>query len=515
MEIRMSRDNKRLLVLCISFTFLFGLLAHAFIFFNPSLSHDSLLIDQRWDNDKQISLGRFLQPIYRMLRGPITATWLIGFLSLIYLSLAVFLIVKLLRIRSVPGILVSCGILVTNTTLTFSYATYSPWADVYTLSLLLAVLALYICYRFKYGFIFGILLVGSSLALYQSYVSVAVVLAMLYAIKNILDGVDYKKLSFDILKPVGMVAGGGASYYIGLRVVLAVTGLSLSASSNGLNGLGDYSGISVKALLKNIYKTYRDELLINAKPLTVFCIGLIAVAAAFCLVKIIIEKKIPVVRIVMLCAIVFLLPLGSNIAYFLSKDFYHSLMAYATFFIYILAIMVCEQYLQGLPGKDDDRHTWKEKILPIPPRVAAAFVGILVFCNIVFSNGVYTKKYLQEQITLSTMTRVVDRIEQTDGYIPNETPIVFAGQLKFSILESDIPGFEKYKGIGVGNKFSVTYDDTYKEYFAYFMGYSETDVSQEKQDQILEDAEVEKMPAFPQADCCKMVDGYIVVKLSE
>lgn len=40
----------------------------------------------------------------------------------------------------------------------------------------------------------------------------------------------------------------------------------------------------------------------------------------------------------------------------------------------------------------------------------------------IYANQMYLKKDLEYDATLSVMTRVVDRIEQVEGYIPGETP---------------------------------------------------------------------------------------------
>lgn len=164
-----DNDNKKLLINCLFFTFLFGLLAYAFIFFNPSFSHDSLAITQEFDDRWQISLGRFMQPIYRMIRGYVTAPWLLGFLSLIFIAFAVYFIIKIFEIQNKYSLIIICGLLATNTTLTFLYATFAPWGDVHALAFLLSVCSVYFWLKYKYGFLLGAILLGISLALYQNY----------------------------------------------------------------------------------------------------------------------------------------------------------------------------------------------------------------------------------------------------------------------------------------------------------------------------------------------------------
>ena len=49
---------------CLLWTFVFGLLAHGFAYFNANFSHDALYQLTADDDLWQVSLGRFLQPVW-------------------------------------------------------------------------------------------------------------------------------------------------------------------------------------------------------------------------------------------------------------------------------------------------------------------------------------------------------------------------------------------------------------------------------------------------------------------
>ena len=71
---RMSNSHKSVyLCVCLCAVTVFYLICHLFILMNPSYSHDALLVVSETDNAHQIALGRFLQPIYRAIRGNVTA----------------------------------------------------------------------------------------------------------------------------------------------------------------------------------------------------------------------------------------------------------------------------------------------------------------------------------------------------------------------------------------------------------------------------------------------------------
>ena len=87
------------LAFCLFWVFLSGLIAHGFAYFNAAFSHDGLYQLSGTDDLFQVSLGRFLQPVWRFVRGGISAPWLTGALSLLFIALAAHLVIHLLRLR--------------------------------------------------------------------------------------------------------------------------------------------------------------------------------------------------------------------------------------------------------------------------------------------------------------------------------------------------------------------------------------------------------------------------------
>ena len=146
MELR-SQKRWNGLAFCLFWVFVSGLVAHGYAYFNASFSHDALFQLSADDHLWQLSLGRFLQPVVRAIRGQISSPWLLGALSLLYIALAAWLIVSLLELRSPLWRALTCAVLTVNTTVTLLNATYLPWVDMFMLSMLLAVAAVYLFER--------------------------------------------------------------------------------------------------------------------------------------------------------------------------------------------------------------------------------------------------------------------------------------------------------------------------------------------------------------------------------
>ena len=155
-HLRITGERQRLLA-SFAAVFLFGLLAHGYAFTNFTVSHDSLNEmflsgDIRYAAgsvaDWKISLGRFLYPAYRTVFSSGAGTpWLSGVLSLVWVSLAVYLVSRLFSVDNALLLAVIGALFVTNVSYSALAATYIYDLDGDMLAMLLAVCAAYLLLR--------------------------------------------------------------------------------------------------------------------------------------------------------------------------------------------------------------------------------------------------------------------------------------------------------------------------------------------------------------------------------
>ena len=501
----------------VGLTFLFGLCAHAYRFFNLDFSHDSLMVFQD-DAAVQIGLGRFLQPLYRMVRGDLGAPFLLCLLSLVWLALANCVVISILELRSPGHIALLCGILSTNAVLTFSFATYLPWVDVYTLAYLLAALAVRLAVRRPLGFAAAWVPMTLSLALYQSYLNVAVILLMIVFVKHVLDGLETKELLIRAARYLGALLGGLAVYYIVLRIVLAATGIAMLDGTNGLAQLGNYDLGGLLGLVIDTVKypvrymlrpeTYHPRIAAGIN-LAVFLLSFAALVWAAAARKL---KKIPLLLLV-LCVLA--MPFGIDTVYFVSIGNQHSLMIFSFFFFYAFAVVLWE-YCGGLPPvrfaeKLPAAANGVKKILPV---LCGGLLSALILFNVVFANQVYLKKALEYDATISYLTKVTYSMEQTDGYMPGETPVLFLGDPQGSSLFVSRRGFEDLNGVGLHREFAATYSGTFFCLFNDVLSYRINWMDMDGAGAYADLPEVQAMPAYPARGSCRIVDGVLIVKFS-
>ena len=499
-------------------TFLFGLCAHAYRFFNLNFSHDSMLIYESSGITSQINLGRFAQPLYWELRGDLTAPFLLCLLALVWLASANYIVVSLLELRSFKHIALLCGILSTNAVLTFSFATYLPWTDVYMLAYLLAALAAWLAVRFSFGFAAAWIPMTLSLALYQSYLNVAVILLMIVFVKHILDGFETKELLIRIARYLGTLLGGLVVYYLVLQLVLAATGIALLDSNNGLAQVGNYNLSGLWRLMIDTAK-YPIRYMLHPEtyhPMIAAGINVVIFLTALAaLVRTVTVSRLKKVPLLLLVLCVLAMPFGINAVYFVSIGNQHSLMIFSFFFFYAFAVMLWERGGElppvRLAEKLPDVVKRAKKLLPT---LCCGLFSALILFNVVFSNQVYLKKALEYDATIFFLTKVTYSMEQTDGYVPGETPVRFIGTPRESSLFAPRRGFENLSGVGLNQAFSTTYSRTYMHFFDAVLSYRINWKGVVSSGSYAELPEVQAMPVYPAKGSCRIVDGVMIVKFS-
>ena len=516
--INATADALRLFRNCVIFTLVFGLAAHAYCFFNLTLSHDALFSLYRQDMAGQIQLGRFMHIPYQMVRGDITAPALIGFLSLVFLSCASYLTVRLLDIRSTPLVALACGVLATNVALTLTNASYLHESDMYMLALLLACGAVWCCRRWKHGWLAGALLAALSLGFYQAYFSVALMLFIMVAIGRVLDGASPKQVLLEIVPMFGTVVLGFALYLVAVFATTSLSGIGFSSGYNGLEGAGDFSDSSIPALVAKTW-LYPLRFLWTPEGLHPRFMGVLNVVLSLAVLVMLVwlmrKKRVSAGGIVIVVVLLALMPFAANYVYFISKGIVHTLMVFAFFYWYIFSLQLaqCAVSVSRVGDAGNIGSVGVAKVLPIVTTCIVSLVcACLVVFGIVFANQAYFKKQLQFEATELTVNRVLDRVEQLDGYEPGKTPVWLAGSFHDSPLLAERAGFEGVQGTGFYWQSAITYDEAC--YFSEILGYPINLLNDAQAAAVVDMAAVERMGVFPATNSAAMVGDVAVVRLS-
>ena len=499
---RLDMKKLKWIFLCV---FCFGLVAHGYCYFNANFSHDILWDLYEESPDSMVGMGRYLRPVYRLLRGNFTLPAFNGFLQLVFLSLSAYLITELLGIRKKGLILLTCGVLVTNSTVALMNASFLHDSDAYAFALLMAMLGVWTAVNQKRGILISIGFFFVSLGIYQAYINSAIYLFLMLALLELLEGEPVKKVYGKGLCRMLAIAAAMVLYYIGHLLVLKITGIPENSSYNTITGV--VSG-GVGDILSRVYRLLYGEMVwfffpsSYRRPLVVVVNLLLLALAGFILISLGRQGKLKRESWLGLLGVLALIPFGMNAVTLLS-NVCHSVTIYSFFLSYVLVFALAERYLQ-LPSQPRK----------VPKAAVFCLTGLLLFDNCLYSNTAYLKKQLEADATLSVFTRVLERMERTEGYVTRETPVAIIGSLSDSPLSKDREGFPR-NGLGLVANYSTTYLSNHQKYIGYYLGYPAVFADSLLQWNLEHDQRVLDMPLFPEKGSIQMIDGTMVVKFSQ
>ncbi len=116
---------------------------------------------------------------------------------------------------------------------------------------------------------------------------------------------------------------------------------------------------------------------------------------------------------------------------------------------------------------------------------------------------------MEDRAALSTATRMIGDIENTEGYVAGKTPVVLYGVLG----ESEHTRSVIYlKDIEIHGNYNIpfNYDYSYPFYLSYYLA-ADINLSTEPVDPAI----VESMPTYPEKGSIQLAGDVLVVKLSD
>ena len=511
------KRNQKTIYICLIATFVWGLLTHSYIFLHSSFSHDSLkeFNAEVFGNDWKIQLGRVFVPIYRFFfRDAITLPWLIGVLSLLYISLAVFLTVTLFNIRSCVLMVLISGIFTANITVIATAATYIHDLDCNMLALALAVISVYLWKKHDKGFLYGMIPLCLSIGLYQSYISVAITLIIIYLVMRLLDGEEFGIVFKNGIKSICMIVGAGVLFFVSMKMICYITGISLKTGN--YNSIDTVFSMSIPtiihtAIIGYIRTCYKILTVTSTYPKTIIFVVhaiIIAIQGVIVLCRIF-QKDIKIKEKILTLILIALLPISMNIIYPLTGGISHELMEYGLWLVYLFVLLIAWWAVEHFG-------TLKPSLKFFQRLVSVCLVLVVLWGNVQTANTAYLKKDLEQKANLSLFTRVVYQMENCDGYVTGETPVVFVG--KPDALLDTIPGFEQiHKMTGCWHSFVLNSNarERYQAYFDYILLNPAIMADGETWSQMQDNDEVVNMPCYPAMGSVAIVDGVLVVKMGE
>lgn len=492
------------------------LITHGFCFANLMYSHDSLKFYDTGGLNK-VGVGRWLYPFIAQ-RRLMATPWLIGLLSILYVSLAVVLVTKLFKFTKIQGLCVAL-LFGTNITLTSLFCTYMHDADADCLAILFACLAVYGFKNFPriVNIVVPIISLVLCLALYQAYISVAVGLFVILLIQE----VSYVSAWKGILSVIFL---GVKELLILIFATICYIPLMYAASiyyefplyTESYNGAGKLSSLELNDILASIpkaYKYFRNVFLnineYNTVSMTRINWIMIMILVISVILYIIVKKKF-LGSLVILIPCVLIMPLALSAICLVSFGVMHYLMIFAFCLIYLLPLVVLSS-TEEITTKNEHYNIILLK--KITGMVSVLLIMAVGFNNIIYANGAYVHKKLVYDNTAFHAQTIWKDINSIDGYIEGETPVVFMGSFTGSKAAYDSSVGKRYMGVLTGvNSSAITSEPSARNFYYAILG-RELDIVFDDVE-IMENDEYTDMPIYPSNGYCRMIGDKVVVKMA-
>lgn len=503
------KQNRNYLFWAFVSTFIFGLVAHAYGVFNYTLAFDGLshfYYGEFFDgiNLWKIQIGRWFVPIYKAVFNiNITVPWVQFVIATIWVTISVFLIVKIFNLKSRLSVLIISGFLITNIAVTAQTATFLFELDANLFAMMLTVISVFLWSKYNklQAYIVSVVLLTISLGIYQSYLSVSITLVIVYSILSLLNNEKVHKVIINGMKYIGVIIVSIILYLLMVFIMTKVYHTEYISNYNTINtGIFGISSLfqSSRAFLFCVQSIFQPLTFSNKWVLSVvsFAACLIAIIFSVVFAK---HKQLKIGNILLILFLIILMPLGMNFTFVLMGGWVHSLMVYAFSLFWVFIIILLEKTSKGGNLKRALR------------LISVGLLFVLIGNNIFFANGLYVEKKLQEDATLAQMTNVVNDIRHFEGYDSDKHELILVGQ---SVSYNDTKPFEKLNDV-FGFARTIEWDTNTDGYFKYVLHFPIKVASGEEFQEIRADSRIKEMPSYPNEGYIMQTDKYLVVKLSD
>ncbi len=480
---------------CAVSAFAAGLAAYLFVFTNKLLNLDE--IAGLFGKGESISSGRWALALTSYVFPDVSMPWINGMLSLLLLTAAACLTVRIFEIKSTLWQVLLGALLVVfpSQIVTFSYMfTCAPYA----LAVLLAVGSVYVlvCREGRWRYAASCAMLALSLGIYQAYLSVAASWCVVYLLKRTLDG------EWDVRRIVRCGVTCAAYLALSLAAYFVINKIVMLAAHTQYNSYADASfqtdiksmlfglRVAYTAFLGYFYRGYYHLVASGASKLMHYlCLAVVCAELVLWFIK----DRPQRARAVLAAMLLALLPLGVNCLYVISAQ-RHTLMLYSFTAVYILAAVAAESLMarRHAPARD----------------VLALALAVIVGCNVLYANRLYLKMKLEYENAYAFYSGLTARVKAAPGY-GEGTMVLLTGDAHELLHAADEIDTSDLVGImeGLINVYSRS------DFLTYYAGFDPPTFDWAQWDAYGAAAEIDDMPIYPYDGSVKCIGDFVVVKL--
>lgn len=493
-----------------------GLVVHGFALMNVLHNYDDILQHPK-GYGAGIESGRWLLHILgdflqNVLELGCNLSVVNGVLYIFLIAVSAGFVVKLLEIRSKvrAGLIGALMVSFPTVTATMVFRFTAPY---YGLSLLLAVVAVWVASKCKWGIVLSAVCIGASMGLYQAYVPVAIALFLLVLMKEALkEQAQLKDLILRGVYSCGCIILGVGIYFLCQKLALNYYPYLQNRILNEYQGIDTMGQIPLNLLPWLIKKAWLSGALfplqnycdlVEARALKIAWLLLLAVTAVFVCILVYERRKQPLNCAFFVLMLLFF-PLAVNFVVVMAPEgIIYTIMVYGFVLMGCLPLMLAEYLPQSA----------KQDLLT---RSAAILAAVVIFYNGYHANMNYTRLYYANEQVKNYFTGMTAQIRMTEGYTPDKAWAVVGDRIEdpnMWDIWNVVPVYGGFAGNNARALMNVSY--SVRMWFDLYLGYGVNAASPEAVDALKTDPRVQQMPCWPSQGSLQVVDDFVVIKLQE
>ncbi len=466
-------------------------------------------------------LGRWFLKVIHPLGGKYSIPAVHGFLLIVCIAVSACLILEILRIKSTTAAVLTAAVLETFPSVV-STMTFMFMAHTSGIGILMAVLAVYLMRRCRYGWLPCMALLVCVLGTYQTYISFAITLMLLGMIADIFHGETFRSVLRRGILCV-LVLGVGVFIYMKLSHVIYP---SLDSETyGGVGNMGQIAPGEMPTLIGRCYKRFLEYFL--WKPFAfvsgtaqaaniVTCVLAVALFVYLVVTRRMYRDLLTFLMLVVLCGFV---PLAAAFVYFMAPEAtYSMLMLYAYALIYVTVLALLEYCMEDWHQKPVSLW-WRNALRYAAVIVTMATVFVSSYTDYLLTNRAYLRTNFATERVQQYFNRVIAMVERTEGY-ENGDSIEILGEFYYkdnpSTVEVEILDSESLRELdGVALENGLITTSVRDNFIRMFVGYDMADLPFEDKEAIMETEEYRNMAVYPKEGCVQKIHDIWVVKMCE
>lgn len=362
--------------------------------------------------------GRWLTQIAQILVPPFRTPLISGVVILLLMSVTAALIADTLKIESPAGA-VFTGVFIGVSPTVMAYM--SLYDTAYPVGILLAVFAVWVTDRKKYGWVIGTVCLCISLAIFPVNISAALILIVYKSIKAAVSEENFTIIKYynDMSGYIKIILFGGAVFLIATFAILFLTGTKMALYQGADQVtlavfLKNFPG-NCRMIFENVYHLANEKM--EIMPELHFAVIISYVIQIACVVFLFFKNRIykNISQIIILVLSICMLPFSLCTMTLLSNQFrYNAQHRMAWTFLFVGMLMLVEPVAVSISK-------FRKQLLMLTYAVSLLIsYGFFLFCNI----GYFNQQYVMEKDQALTI-RILEALDQEEGFDYDTDPVYF------------------------------------------------------------------------------------------